>query len=472
MLMTALMKRLEKVVGSNQLEAFRTAPKEKIAEFLNDIDAEFYRLMVSEHTLLNLQYSVLCAKLLKDYHSSDINDKQFNENILSALMMAELLEHIYHYYLPLPGGHVQRLKKEQNSYRKLLVSRGILNADAFVEENTPAQDTDILQEINDETANKNWKRLTGIRAIRLLKSILPYVKNSHYHKFINVLDKVTSPFIAYLSWIFFAPRLINNVIMLGTYIIPASLTPKQVSLGWQVRAKARLQGATWFEVANDLVWLIAGLLNCFVWLGPHVYIGVYINVVLYGYDVLLAGIRAGVEFNRLNKLYDEYDAIYKEQELLGASTEELNDIRSFQQHLQQRIIYEKNKVIIAVINTTILLIAMAMCLPAIAVVSPTVVLIGSVILLACTLTVYAVSKLLDIKTRPNDQFAVDVEKKFLSSTLTADSMRTEEHSNLITGKPVLSPGTFARLASKFGLYGISFTSSPVEKESASPVVVI
>src|SRR5262245_49592974 len=74
-------------------------------EWLKDQPVEFFKPMIANHSMLTLEYSVLRTSLIC---GTQISDEAFVEQLVTALVMAELLTHINRDYLVAPG-EVRRL---------------------------------------------------------------------------------------------------------------------------------------------------------------------------------------------------------------------------------------------------------------------------------------------------------------------------------------------------------------------------
>jgi len=358
----------------------------QLSEELPRQNIEFFRKGILRHSLLTLEYSVLCTQLMHDYQQG-MDEEHFTNHLVCALMMAEYLTYLYRFYLNVPR-EVERLQTEQKVYRSLLEKRGyVFSALDFVE----IEADSFSQRVRSLTIMFNVPRLFSGRIKRVLEMSAPFVRHMDtYSHFIKDLNKVAKPFFGYMAWIFFLPRLLVNLFLLLKHLIPGSwwMDEKEIKLGWLYRLQAQLQ-RRWFELANDSVWLVAGLLACFVWTGPLAVIGVYINAVLYVYDVGTAAVRAAIEINRLKKLAEEYELMYH-----NANEDDRKQIANFQKHLARRIAYEQKKLLLSVINTSVLAIAIMTTLP-FAAVNPLIPLIGAVALVLITILAFAALKWLE-----------------------------------------------------------------------------
>jgi hypothetical protein len=380
--------------------------------------------LVSKHAELSFEYTVLCTHLAHNFRRPGCTPEEITEQLVTALMMAELLIYIYMYYLAVPR-EVLRLQNEQIAFRMRLYKRGFL----FDSLNDYGKKADKLtQFVRSSTAQSNWCRLFLVRGKRLLNSITPLVKNlESFGRFVAFVDKYGNPFLAYLSWAFYIPRLFTNLFLLFKHLIPGSwMGEKEKELGFLRRLQVQLQ-RRWFELANDSVWLIAGVLGCFVWLGPLAPIGTYINVVLYGYDVLLAGLRAGIELYRLEKLASEYEVIAS-----TALSTQIDEIGLFQKHLHERIVFERKRLLLSTATASVLTIAIIICAPVLAF-NPWVPFVGAFLLLAITIISFCLTQLLE-KQRPSSEIneLPELDKENTTNVLSPEVDPSGEGANLFT----------------------------------------
>ena len=387
--MTAASQRLQLVTGMmSPLEIGRSPPRWIFGELLADKKIDFFRPLVAQHRLLSFEYNVMCTQLMHDFYRDKADADELTNQLIAALEMAELLTHLFRDYLAVPR-EVLRLQKEQKIYRELLMKRGF-QFDAMVEYQEK-QDW-ITQGIRNFTANSNWLRLILVRSKRVLETVVPLVSHLPYKEFVKQLDKFTGPVFSYLSWLFFIPRLSANLFVLCKHLIAGSGQEKE--LGLLEQSSAQLQ-RRWFEIGNDSAWMTAGILGCFVWLGPLAPIGVYINVALFGYDVALASIRAAHEIGHLKKLQAEYKDMELQMLQNHAPPEELDEIRRFQQHLNDRVVFEQKRLLLAVANTVLLAIAILLCLPSALAMTPILPLIGTSLLVLTTIATFSLTQALE-----------------------------------------------------------------------------
>lgn len=391
--MFAVMQRLQREIP---IEPVCKNTKDKtihwqFSEVLPRQNRDFFQQGILRHGVLTLEYSVLCTQLMHEY-TDNPDSELIQEQLVCALMMAEYLTYIYHHFLAVPR-EVERLQNEQKIYRFLLEKKGytFLQAD-FIEIKADS----FSQLVRSYTVAINAPRLFSVRVKRLLEMCVPFILHSEkYCKFIKGLNTVAKPFFTYFAWIFFLPRLVVNVFLLLKHLIPGFLGEKERELGFIYRLQAQLQ-RRWFELANDSVWAVAGLLTCFVLTGPLAPAAIYMNVSLYVYDIATATVRACIEVNRLQDLIKDYELRYQQ-----ADAKEKIGIARFLCHLERRVAFEQKKMLLGVINTSLLAIAISSTLPFF-VINPLIPLIGAAALVMITVVVFAAVKWLDSQ-KPNDK---------------------------------------------------------------------
>ncbi len=355
----------------------------------------FFRYIVKNHQVISAEYSVHCAQLAHDLLRK--SSHELIEQIETALMMAELLEHIYRYYLIIPR-EVARIRREQNVYRQLLAAQAyqfIHNADEHHVKSSPSKT------IRDLTATINLPRNFIGRLRRLLVTIAPVASDfARYRSFVNVMDSFAGPLLSYAGWICFTPRALTNLFLTCKHVVPGAWMGKQEkALGWQTRLRAQME-RRWFELGNDLAWMTLGILSCFVLTGALAPIGFYGSAFLLAYDVGLASVRTHLELSRLKKLEAEYSQMLAEKVM---SPDERRQMADYLIHLQRRIQYEKKRHSIQVINTCILLLAFSMAFPVFAF-NPIIALVGATLAVLVTIACYIATQWVE-KQKPIDKVA-------------------------------------------------------------------
>lgn len=371
--------------------------RENLEDLSRDHPA-FYSKIIIDHPELIIEYSLLRQQLKKTLDNPGTRSiQQVTDQLTAALMMAELLEYLYDYYLIWPA-EVIRFRKHQKIYKELLSE---LNVYVFPRrESLPPPFIDpitITNLIREKTGQSNWGRQLLARYTRLLNVLaFTVVNTSSYNAFIQHLNQFTGPFFTYLGWCFFIPRLTANLAMIIGCTLPhMALTPQQKSLDWNVRLIGQLQ-SRWFEVGNDVVWLLAGVLNCFFLIGPLAPIALYVTIGAFAFDVFNSGLRAVIELGRLYRLKQDYTDRLNQ-------TDDLQLRRDIEEHLEfldQRLEFEAWRAGLHFAGTIFTISAMLFAIPALAI-NPIVPLIGAIIMVLLVVALYKISQDLESQ-RPDD----------------------------------------------------------------------
>lgn len=357
-------------------------------------DPHFFSKLVENHNLLSVEYSVYCAQLVRDLHSGK-TQAELNRQLIRVLIMAQLLEHIYRYYLNVHR-ELATLHREQNIYRALL---GL--PDQQSEDDTPAGG--YIKTVREITIATNWFRLLALRLRRLFITVSPLLdKYEHYGRVINIIDKYALPALLHISWLFFAPRLVSNLFLLMKHLIPGSwMSEQEKSLSWSVRFRGQIQ-RRWFEFGNDGPWVAFGIVNCFVLTGALAMpVGIYVGFAMQVYDAALAIIRAYVELGRLSKLKERYNKLSNEP----SSFAEKKQLASFLENLEKRMAYEKKRLYVQVINTTAIALAGSLALSLFAF-NPMLAVIGAALSVLTTFTIYIAVKWIEGQ-KPEDKVKLE-----------------------------------------------------------------
>ncbi|KTC87016.1 hypothetical protein [Legionella brunensis] len=422
--MTAVLRRLQSQVGyipekptGNNLSPWR------FSDFLGQQKTEYFQSLVRGHVVLNLEYTVFCSKLANEIISNNARvhskeyDEELSEQIATALVLSELLTHIYRHYLGVPR-EVARLEEEQKIYRAWLqryyqFSEKEATIPGEKENNATQPPGFFTQKVRDTTAWLNWPRLFSVRTRRVFTTLIqiPQVKDFQYlYRFVVFADQFANPVLTYVSWIFYVPRFLVNLILLLKHLIPGPwFEAEEKELSWFTRLQAQLQ-RRWFELGNDTVWLTGGLLNCFVLTGALAPIGMYLTISLFLFDALWAGLRAFIELGRLKELDSQYARIHEQLTSNGsAAPAEIKELEEYQQALQQRMSFERRRLMLSVISTCASFVGMCLAIPALT--NPVITFIGAVIVITITLLTYLKVQELE-KQRPANNIRALAEPKY------------------------------------------------------------
>ena len=272
-------------------------------------ETSFFQPLVRIHHLLKFEYDVHCIHLAHTFNHKGSKNCRLSEaeliilvkQVEAALAMAELLTHIYFYYLDVPR-EVLLLQTQQKYYRSLLRMCGCQFPNISKLETEP---TDSLSHtIRETTLGYNWHRLFTIRIRRVFITLLPFLQNwQKFSNAINFIDWFLGPTLNYVAWVFYLPRLTTNLVLLFKHLFPnkwTGMADKEEQLHWLVRLETQLQ-RRWFHLGNDTAWFVSGVLSCFVLVGSLAPTGWYLTVAVFLFDVILASIRAVIELHQINR---------------------------------------------------------------------------------------------------------------------------------------------------------------------------
>ncbi|VEG91750.1 hypothetical protein [Legionella spiritensis] len=395
--MAVYLKRLQGIVaGMPPLPDIGDSSKTtwQYSQFLDQKNTDFFRPLAKNHLSLTIEYQTLCAQLNSELMVKGVRLGELTEQIACALMMAELLEYLYRYYLAVPREQ-RRYSQDQIIWRNLLRQNGF----RFGRKKNISMQPDMLsQRIRNTTAKANWPRLFIVRSKRLMEALTPILKSVEgYAVFIRQMSDIITPALSYVAWLFYLPRLVDNTGLLIKHLAPLCwMHKKEQELGCPTRLYLYIQ-RHWFDVGNDSAWVAGGLLTCFVLTGTLAPAGMYLNIGLFAFDIALAGLRAYIELRRLYQLRREYADLEEE----SGATEDGCAIQGYLNHLQARIYYEQRRLTLSVVVTSALFVGMVLTVPSLAF-NPIVPLIAASILVTVTLAAYLAFKYLE-KQKPNDR---------------------------------------------------------------------
>lgn len=193
----------------------------------------------------------------------------------------------------------------------------------------------------------------------------------------DVIAKYLGPLFSYLSWVFFIPRMLKNICTMiytfvgGSPIFAHLQFPKLESeYGWYRRFKLRMK-AIGAEIANDIMWVVTGIINCFALAGSLPIIGVYIMVTAQAYDLFVMMVRNYVDRTTLNTLQSDIIQLKAEKNL--------DDSNYFLDNLKARLEFDRRVLLFALFNFALLLMCITLMTPVFASISPLIPLIAGIV---------------------------------------------------------------------------------------------
>lgn len=390
--MLAILQRLEScTIDFPTLICDEKAKVWSFSEKINRKNAIFFRYLVTNHWQLCFEYNVLCTQLAHDLMREGVKISEVTQQLQAALVMSELLEHVYRDYLVIPR-EVNNCRREQEIYRQLLALDGYQFPDQDNHEKAKSSPSSPTKTIRDLTVSSNWPRLMLLRTRRLLISITPLIHGfDAYPRWIGLMEVSSNLVIPYLAWIFFLPRLLTNLFLFGKHLIPGSwMHAEERSLDWQSRFKAQIE-RRWFEIGNDAAWFTGGLINCFVLIGVLAPVALYVSLTLQTYDVILSAIRFHIEISRMHQLEQDYKRRLSQLSSTDPAYAQTSD---YLKHLEERIHYEKKRLSVSIINNCVLVISLLLTLGVLSF-TPVAPLVGAILAVGITIACYVAVKCID-----------------------------------------------------------------------------
>lgn len=430
--MSIVLRRIQGEIGALELCGLRNVNRGCFTETLQQLPEHVIQRLALNYRLLHFDYRIQCAQIVNDLsHQTTQPIDAINARIKDALALSELLAYLYQYYNDIPC-ETARLKRDQRIYRQWLNKPGYF-AWELIPEQKHSMDCSYSQSIREFTIKYNFFRLFSVRLRRFMLALsLAFPQFEAYRRCVQGLDFVFNPLLSYVGWIFFIPRLLNHLVFMAKHVIPGSWMPdEEKKLGWQARFKLQIE-RRWYELGNDLAWLTVGLINCFVFTGVLAPMAVYLGVVLQGFDLVWACIRAWVETNHMQNNHSQYERMMNDSSLTHV---EKNEVRAHLEFSEACMAYEKKKLQLRILNTVVMLIAVGLGMPLLAV-NPFLPLIGGIIAVLASGFIYAAGKKIEQNKLPEAIPALK-EKTHETYSLTWQHYRSSAGPNV---KPEVTSG--------------------------------
>ena len=342
-------------------------------------NANLFKSLLLYHETLQLEHALFCNQIDIKIRTKTMRNQMYTTqwiiDIAAGLIVTDILETFYTKYLCIPREAHKMIIQRQQLERLFNAHTRFFEYEQHTIANIQQDNIQIVRKYHSFT---NYVRLIIVRINRLLNSIqrliASYSPSALYVRYIGNLNYFTAPIFSYFAWIAFFPRLICNMSLLIKHAVSRPNLDSKISLFWYDRLRISWK-RRWFQICNDLVWAISGVLNCFVLTGSAAPIGMYITLALYAYDVVLAAIKGMIELTDLIRLRKNHLHFSSP----NAPTPHLK-ITS----IEERIAFEKRNILINVTTAAILFIGFLLSMPLI-ISSPICAIIGSIILLATTI---------------------------------------------------------------------------------------
>ncbi|MCC5791386.1 MAG: hypothetical protein JJT82_02080 [Legionellaceae bacterium] len=360
-------------------------------DVLHSQPPEFFQPFIPHWRTLLLEYDVLKVQLVENLrkpHSESLLKRQ----LVAALMYSELLECI-HRLINNPQEQAQ-LRVQQAVYhyylRRLEMAFPVTSVDSTESVRYPFSD-----KIRQTTATTNWPRLLIVRLKRMLDAMVPILKNMHnFRRIVWLIDEIANPLFSWLAWLFYVPRLLINLgnTLKNTLQHAWMEKKKQPTLGWRSCLSLQWQ-KLWFEFCNDSLWLGVGLLNCFLLTGSLAPAAFYLTLLLYTFDIALAGIRAFIEYQRFTEVSQSYLKMMQQSK----DDDDATELRVYQGYCSSQERYEKARLWLNIGTCLALFIGMTFSIPAFSI-SPVLPFLGALFIVAtCIISFYLGQKIEQLK---------------------------------------------------------------------------
>ena len=350
---------------------------------LEEIHDELAKLR-PEALLLKAEYEAELGRILQDENTKIA--------LQEALVVATLLNVVFRKGMSVPMmSDDLSLVEQQREYRELLRDWHIVfdreRRPSFEGDTAPVQRTEVFPAIfkhhpsllakeaipNDPLASAKyiiswvlWAqefhrdgnpwRLGGTRLRREFIFVNSHWQNKTFASFIDTADPYARRFLAYVNWMFFIPRLTLNFSLLYHHLFnERELNPLEREFSYWIRFRAHWT-RFWFEVINDIYWILNGLIICFVLnggvlSGP----GLYLSMTVQTLDLVCSILRASVELYRLYQMH--------------ADLKEIDPNLNIEKAMNERFWFEVCALGYSVFHFSILVLCLYLTLPTMAAVS-------------------------------------------------------------------------------------------------------
>jgi hypothetical protein len=397
--MSILLKRIEQSFG---LVISGSLDHAQIAVNIWELPKQSRTDLVRHYAQINIEYNVLCSQIAIELTAGESATK-LRTQIEEALRIAELLETLYKSYLDIPR-ELHRVQKEQRLLRLWLA----LSPKQIDTALSPVYTSKLIRE---STSNLNLYRLFSVRLRRLLMAITPLTNTtSTYYRSMKQVDKFAGPFFSHLAWLYFIPRISINLAMCFKHTFEHNdMSNEEKGIDWTTRLKIQLF-ARWPDLLNDIPWLIANAVSCFLFIGAYAPYGIVLSICMQFYEVAQAVGQHYIEIQHLQEQCAEYANL---RDACEKNSEEYKNFDTFIKHFEQRIDYESKRLLIPIVNASVLLVAIIFAAP---VFSPGFAVAGGVIAVLITIISYLAKKELE-KHKPASNLFQLIEKSSPNSAL-------------------------------------------------------
>ena len=292
------------------LEGFEPSASD-LNELASDFDCYLYRQtragildLSNNYLLLKAEYSILCQQLIKNLRELSWEEHYalLKQRLISAHLFSQLLEHI---------ASKQYINQQEDA--ALFINKKRAFHYLLSDDHYPAPvtiETSMSTQIRTLTGRATFWRLVFARLRRLSELLILMLAGLSLHQGLDsCIHDLALPFLSdmacffrWIAWLFYVPRLVSNSKREYATLLEYRNLPEDQKAFGLVKIKNEL-ATTAYDQLNDGPWIGFNAAVCI----DHVScFGPSITLVGYGYDVLIAGLRAFMELRLLLRLETLY----------------------------------------------------------------------------------------------------------------------------------------------------------------------
>jgi hypothetical protein len=379
-------------------------------------DPLFYQTLVRFYDLATLEYDTLRNSIQTQAKlpPADINPPELFRKIFIAKEHAKILQHLYKRYI---NGGQNRFAEDIRHYDDFLTELsedpnglrgGFLKLKKLME-NKRSEIDQFLEKLNFSARLRrlhtilNPPRLTLIRTKALMEASSNMPEVSPEYKRILKEQRANWADLTFLlaGWVFFIPRLANQVYLLTKHLGKAieDESDERLPILDILALQLLIRGG---NIGNDTSWMLSGLFNQFLWIGPLAFVKVFSNIGFASGDLIRSCFQLGINqsryggllvhfglsSNNYGGLLEEYKKKLEEEDL---SDEDRAMYRDCMARVQERIWLDQKNILFNGIINLFLVIASISKLPIFAFM-PLISVLGSVLAVTVTLISWGVNE--------------------------------------------------------------------------------
>ena len=343
---------------------------------ISNKDAAFYNSLAINRPLLAAQYRVQCAQLIVMFRNESTDRHAFLQAAEAALVMAELLEHVYRRLEETED--LNRLHADKARLRIFLSQRyPQFKTTTIPTPNPPAKTLFLRKQVDIWTP----RRLLLVRIRRTILATIVLEQFAMCRPGVRAIEYFTNPFFSHVAWVFFIPRLSMNLIFLGKHLIPHPwMSAQERALPWTTRLQTYMDMHRHsFELVNDIGWFLCGVLSCFLCTGAWLPIRAYLAIGMQLGEFVISYLRCSIEINRLKILEKEYHA--------GCANGTLTFDEKYFEALKNRIEHEYRTYHLEMTRNILLNLSIVTILPLFVAINPLIPIAGALLAVTTSISI-------------------------------------------------------------------------------------